>query len=217
MFAQKWKLLRNHECKGESGRDMFMKHQGRRAFWHRHRSQHPQLIEFLVSTWKVTHAELKLLEKNLVCKGGRKGVPPAQTCSWFKDVVEDGDVRPHPGPSGPGRQMQFLWTIAHRPPVVVIQEVCMNAAKQADLANFMLNNGYRSWFACPPTRGGVGVFVRFDKSAHLLRTHCRAEGQAVMLQLDHAILVGTLRPILLRVTLCPLWMNGLVQQVFKPR
>ena len=82
------------------------------------------------------------------------------------------------------------WATKHRPPVVVVQEVCMNTAKQADLADFMLRNGYRSWFACPPTHGGVGIFVRFDKSAHLLRTHTRAEGQAVMLQLDHAILIG---------------------------
>ena len=114
------------------------------------------------------------MEKNLISKGGRNGVPPAQKCSWFKDVVQDGDVHPHPGPSGRSQQMQFMsinvggasncwaaarWATKHRPPVVVVQEVCMNTAKQADLADFMLRNGYRSWFACPPTHGGVGIFV----------------------------------------------------------
>ena len=42
----------------------------------------------------------------------------------------------------------------------------------------------------PPTHGGVAILVRFDKPAVLIRTHARPEGQAIMLQLDHALIIG---------------------------
>ena len=206
LFHQKWKGVSEHQCNGREGRNMFMKHQLRKAFWHRHRKSHPKLIEFLIKQWKVTKSELQTLEEGLATAGGRRGICPAQKCCWYKDVVEDGDVHPHPGPSSnSSTHMEVLtinaggaanawavarWTCAHRPAVVVIQELRMNQAKQSDFANFLLRHGYRSWFACPPTHGGVAILVRFDKPAQLIRTHTRPEGQAIMLQLDHALIVG---------------------------
>ena len=142
----------------------------------------------------------------MATSGGRRGVRPAQQCSWFKDVVEDGDVHPHPGPSSSRCQHMKVhsinaggaanawavarWACTRRPAVLVIQELCMNQAKQSDLAKYLLRNGYRSWFACPPTHGGVAVLVRHDKPAQLIKEHCCPEGQAVMLQLENAFIVS---------------------------
>ena len=68
----------------------------------------------------------------------------------------------------------------------------------------MNRNGYRSWFATPPaiqqvrghqyTTGGVLCFVRKDKGARLIQRHVANDGQALLLQLDHAYLIGVYLP-----------------------
>ena len=217
-MAQKWKEIRQHQCRQEVGRKAMLQDHRRIAFWSRNREKKPDVIGCLVSNWKLTLHEVKSLEKNLENVGGRKRICPIQKCSWFKDVTQDGDVHPNPGPSDCRHLTAFMinaqgasnswavarWTIKHRPCLVVIQEVAMCSRKSADLSRFMLQHGYRSWFAVPPTVnnvrgqehtfGGVGIFVRRDKSAFQIQQKVCADGQAIMLQLDHAVVIGAYVP-----------------------
>ena len=94
--------------------------------------------------------------------------------------------------------------VADRPALAIIQEHCMIPDKCADLARFMQQNGYRSWFAAPLatrharghmyTTGGVAIFVRCDKGARLIQKHVANDGQALLLQLEHAYVVGAYLP-----------------------
>ena len=141
----------------------------------------------------------------------------APASEWIKDLTADGDVHPQPGPQATrGPQSMSIaminadgannawavcrWAVVHRPSVVIMQEICMPPDKQSDIAQFLSRHGYRSWFAvprpvlsrsgCAQTFGGVAILVRHDKPAHLVQTHIRPDGQALMLQLAHALVVG---------------------------
>ena len=80
----------------------------------------------------------------------------------------------------------------------------MLPAKQADLAQFLAARGYRSWFVASHARqnvrgnwytdGGVAVFVRKDKRAREIQHFVCDDGQALMVQLDHAFVVATYLP-----------------------
>ena len=218
IICQKFKDIRKHACQGDKDRERIMQSQNRRAFWSRKRKQSQETAQFYVRNWKLRRSELEHLE-SAIHTGGRRGVTPAQNCEWIHDVVDDGDVEPNPGPheassclqacmvnaGGAANTWAFArWMLLHKPAVAVVQEHCMLPAKQADLAQFLAARGYRSWFVAPHARqnvrgnwytdGGVAVFVRKDKRAREIQHFVCDDGQALMVQLDHAVVVATYLP-----------------------
>ena len=219
LFSQKWNGLDKHQCEGASGRQRFIAHHRRRMFWAQHRRDHPELISFLVTKWKITAKELQILEKGVATAGGRRGITPAQQCSWFKDVTQDGDVHPNPGPSagGPcfktcminaggssGAWAVARWVVRERLTVAVVQEHALLPEKQADMSRFLKKHGYRAWFVAPAnlnnikgqayTTGGVSIWVRQDKPAREVHRWCTISGQALMIELDNLYFVGVYLP-----------------------
>ena len=124
------------------------------SFWHRKRRMPQQTAHFFIKQWKLTQSELASLEYGLR-NGGRRGVTPAGKCEWFKDVVEDGDIKRNPGPhsasnktckftscmvnaDGASKTWAFTrWITCQRPVLAVVQEHCMTQVKQADLARYL--------------------------------------------------------------------------------
>jgi hypothetical protein len=213
--CQKASDMINHGCLGQAGRHYHMTHRKRKAWWHRHRANSPELIGFLVPKWKVTMSDLKHLEADLSSGGGRRGVLPAQQCSWYKDVTQDGDVHPNPGPSccqvamlncgGSTGAWAFARFIAQtRPAVALVQEHALLPERQADMSKFLKHEGYRSWFAARGaqnnvhgkeyTIGGAAVWVRQDKPAREIRRFQTINGQAIMIELDNLYIICTYIP-----------------------
>ena len=179
------------------------------------RENNAEKLAFYIHSWQITRTELSIIEKP---PRDRKD-HPLQPCQWIRDLCQDGDVEPNPGPGDPGPMMTGLminagsqdntwscarWIAQDQPAFAIIQEHCMLPDKCADLANFMTQHGYRSWFAAVPpiqhlrghqyTIGGVACFVRKDKGARLVQRHVANDGQALLLQLDHAYLAGAYLP-----------------------
>eukprot|EP00435_Cladocopium_sp_Y103_P007050 s1814_g2.t1 len=210
--------IKAHKCTGHKGRASILGSPGRKRLWLRCRTAKDQkaATSFFIKSWKITCDELEILEKRLK---GCNGVPPLKECSWIRDLCEDGDIESNPGPSSSipvmsasmmnvgGQENAWAFArsiLADRPAIAIIQEHCMIPDKCADLARFMQQNGYRSWFAAPPatrharghmyTTGGVAIFVRCDKGARLIQSHVANDGQALLLQLEHAYVVGAYLP-----------------------
>ena len=221
VIFQRLKDAIEHSCPGQKGRTKVMKKHTRCKLWAQQRKTNPQLVHHLVKNWKLTHAELEILEKDLPTKGGRNGVVPASQSIWHADLTEHGDIEPNPGPQSkaePTRSgstanvngKENCWTfvrhiIQQRKDIAIAQEHCMNSKEQADLARFCLRHNYRSWYVAPPERnnvyygqayttGGVAIIVKADKRCHEVNRHNDDSGQALMLQMDQAFIVGTYLP-----------------------
>ena len=213
---QRFANLRKHKCPGQKGRAAILANPGRKRMWMVcRRENNAEKIAFYIHSWQITRTELSIIEKP---PRDRKD-QPLQPCQWIRDLCQDGDVEPNPGPGDPGPMMTGLminaggqdntwscarWIAQDQPAFAIIQEHCMLPDKCADLANFMTQHGYRSWFAALPpiqrlwghqyTIGGVACFVRKDKGARLVQRHVANDGQALLLQLDHAYLAGAYLP-----------------------
>lgn len=181
--------LQSHQCQG--GRKKTLASPSRKRTWLRCRKHKDSgALKFYIQNWCITKSELDILDKRLC---GHKDVRPVSQCQWIRDLCADGDVEPNPGPSdsnshndhsslrgymanvaGSTNAWSFArWITTEKPAIAAIQEHCMLPDKCADLAQFMLQEGYKSWFAAPPaatnvlgrsyTTGGVAMFVRRDK------------------------------------------------------
>lgn len=220
VIFQRLKDAIEHSCPGQKGRTKVMKKHTRCKLWAQQRKTNPQLVHHLVKNWKLTHTELEILEKDLPTKGGRNGVVPASQSIWYADLTEHGDIEPNPGPQSKAEPTwsvstanvngkENCWSyvrhiIRQRKDIAIAQEHCMNSKEQADLARFCLRQNYRSWYVAPPERnnvygqayttGGVAIFVKADKRCHEVNRHNDDSGQALMLQMDQASIVGTYLP-----------------------
>ena len=217
---QKLKDAMQHICPGHKGRVAVIQNQSRRRLWAKLRKTTPETVHHLVKNWKLTHEELKILEKGLPIKGGRNGVVPASKSTWYADLTQHGDVEPNPGPqsiteptwsgcmanvAGKENCWSFVrYMIQHKHDIAIVQEHRMNVKEQADMAKFCLRHKYRSWFVAPPERtneygrayttGGVAIFVKAEKRCHEINKHVDDSGQAIMLQIDQAFVVGAYIP-----------------------
>ena len=214
--------LQSHQCQGATGRRKILASPSRKRTWLCCRTyKDPGALKFFIRKWRITKSELDILDKRLC---GHKDVPPLSQCQWIRDLCADGDIEPNPGPSdsnshnnhssltgymanvaGSANAWSFArWIAAEKPAIAAIQEHCMLPDKCSDLAQFMLRKGYRSWFVAPPaarnvlgqsyTTGGVAVFIRKDKNARLIKQHVANDGQALMIQLDHAFVIAAYLP-----------------------
>ena len=213
---QKFKTLTQHKCVGERGRHKIMARYSRQQFWKRKREQNDEAVRFFVKQWKLAPAELQVLEKAVSVKGKKKAPPPT-ACAWYHDLVQDGDVEPHPGPCSQSFRSWMVnagggantWSLARlvtkeRPAIAIVQEHSLIPTKQSDVARFLEARGYRSWWAATPpvqnikgqwyTSGGVAVWVRQDKPCREVQRLQDFSGQALMLQLDHCFLVASYLP-----------------------
>ena len=208
--------ITRHKCPGADGRATFLTNGRRRAFWRQKRLEPNQdTVKFLVKQWQLTKAEVQLMESGAF---NNSKIPPLRACSWYRDLTADGDIESNPGPSK-AQSMECCavnvngrenaWAVARavvqqRPAVAILQQHCMLSDKQADLTNFLNKRGYRSWWVAPPmarnilgqayTSGGVAIFVHKDKTAREIHRHVTADGQAILLQLDHVYLIGAYLP-----------------------
>eukprot|EP00438_Fugacium_kawagutii_P000347 Skav204708 [mRNA] locus=scaffold3332:74506:81342:+ [translate_table: standard] len=201
--------LTSHDCPGHEGRAKVLRRKTRA--WLRYRKMNNQdAVAFFIRTWKLTRAELSVLEQGVAASD----VP--QLHAWIPDLCEHGDIEPNPGPSTSlracltntnGKENTWAlarWVIAEKVPLCVATEHSMTESHQADLATFLKRHGYRSWFIAPRaiqnanghwyTSGGVAVFVRKDKMCRQIEQCITADGQALMMQLDHVFVIATYLP-----------------------
>lgn len=230
VLFQPFSGLKAHKCPGPEGRAKVLITGGRRRFWYKLRMRKNQEgAKLLAHHWKLSQDEVAILEKTWDTMS-KKPTPAAS--QWIRDLTMEG-IHPHPGPSralrfclinSNGRENTWAlarWAVSDRIEMCVIAEHCMLPQHQADLARYLLLKGYRSWFVAPPavqnvkgqwyTSGGVAVFVRSDKPCREIQQCITPDGQAIMMQLDHAYVIGTYIPprIIPKIwTSWQLWMTG---------
>jgi hypothetical protein len=213
VLFQPFSGLKAHKCPGPEGRAKVLITGGRRRFWYKLRMRKNQEgAKLLAHHWKLSQDEVAILEKTWDTMS-KKPTPAAS--QWIRDLTMEG-IHPHPGPSralrfclinSNGRENTWAlarWAVSDRIEMCVIAEHCMLPQHQADLARYLLLKGYRSWFVAPPavqnvkgqwyTSGGVAVFVRSDKPCREIQQCITPDGQAIMMQLDHAYVIGTYIP-----------------------
>ena len=89
----------SHVCPGPK-KSRFRNLRMKAKWWALLRQHQPAHLATCVSTWKLSKAEILRLDadaKRVVSKGWKKA-SPLQSCAWFRNLVEDGDVEPNPGP-----------------------------------------------------------------------------------------------------------------------
>ena len=100
----------------------------------------------------------------------------ASTESAFAALKEDGSVITWGDSDSGGDSAEVCWQLKN------VQEIRANGAA------FVNVRGQEHTF------GGVGIFVRHDKSAFQIQQKVCADGQAIMLQLDHVVVIGAYVP-----------------------
>ena len=172
------------------------------------------LIRAIACRWKRANASkrarmrkvLKLTPTEVVTlkKLPQPALSAKHPWAWKKDLTEDGDIHPQPGPrlvcasvNMQGRENAYrLFDYAAKTDVVLLQETNMDAHESQQFQAYAAKHGYRAWSTEGRTlrdtmgrriaRGGIVTLVKQTLKADLFHRHPDVKGDII------AINIGTL-------------------------
>lgn len=137
--------------------------------------------------------------------GGRRACRTARC--WVRNLCEDGDVEPHPGPPRRGIRIVSLNTqgkengwaamqalISQKVDVICFQEINVAGRDRASFANHARHAGYEVFFAAAADNTAVtATLVRRTRRATCLAVWSHGEGELTVIDLDSVIVTNIYR------------------------
>ncbi len=183
-------------CEGEQRRNsrLMAKH----GMWKKLRCEFPKWVPSLCDAWNLTQTEAISLEQHARKKHtkGWSKVTPIQHTAWIRNLCQDGDVEPNPGPLLRGAFLNTngvsnLWsampTLVLDKDVFAVCETKCDAWNHKCVMNHVQKSGFRTWGFPGICRtnvngrkyvaGGMVVAVRSNIQAHSIfqRQDCKGD------------------------------------------